>query len=105
MRSTMTLAIAAAASTSLLGLSVPASANPAACAVRADIVQKLDETYKEARQAIALTKQGGLLEIFVSEKGTWSILVSTPGGKSCLVAVGENWQQQQQLIAHLGPAA
>jgi hypothetical protein len=101
----MTLAIAAAASSALLGLSLPANANPAACASRTEIVQKLDETYKEARQAIALTKQGGLLEIFVSAKGSWSILVSNPNGKSCLVAVGENWQQQQQLVAHLGPGA
>jgi hypothetical protein len=102
MRSTMTLAIAAVAASSLLGLTT-ASANPAACAPRAAIVQKLDETYKEARQAIALTKQGGLLEIFVSAKGSWSILVSNPNGKACLVAAGENWQQQEQLVAHLGP--
>ena len=103
MRSTMTLAVAAAAASSLLGLTTPASASPAACAPRADIVQKLDETYKEARQAIALTKQGGLLEIFVSAKGSWSILVSSPNGKACLVAAGENWQQQEHLVAHLGP--
>jgi hypothetical protein len=98
----MTLAIAAFAASSLLGLTT-ASANPPACAPRAAIVQKLDETYKEARQAIALTKQGGLLEIFVSAKGSWSILVSSPNGKACLVAAGENWQQQEQLVAHLGP--
>jgi hypothetical protein len=103
MRSTIALSVAAVTASSLLGLTTPASANPAACAPRADIVQKLDETYKEARQAIALTKQGGLLEIFVSAKGSWSILVSSPNGKTCLVAAGENWQQQEQLVAHLGP--
>lgn len=103
MRSTATLAITAAAAIGLFGMTAPASAEQIACAARADIVQKLDETYREARQAIALTKQGGLLEIFVSAKGTWSILVSSPSGKACLVAVGENWQQQEQLVAHLGP--
>lgn len=64
------------------------------CAERDVIVSGLAKQYKEARQAIALTNKGGLLEVYASKAGTWSILVSTPSGKSCVVISGKDWLQK-----------
>lgn len=70
-----------------------ASAAPQ-CDERANVISVLSEKYKEHQSAVGVTMNGALLEIWESEGGeTWSILVTTPGGLSCLVAAGESWQQ------------
>jgi hypothetical protein len=61
------------------------------CAERATIVAKL-VGYREEPEAIGLNNDGTLLEVFVSPQGTWTVLVSSPQGQSCIAAVGEAWQ-------------
>ena len=63
------------------------------CGPRAEIVAQLKKGYDEIRRAAALTKEGSLLEIFVSPTGSFSVLISGPTGKSCLVTAGEGWTQ------------
>jgi hypothetical protein len=31
------------------------------------------------------------LELFASSNGSWTILLSAPTGKSCMIATGEAW--------------
>jgi hypothetical protein len=66
----------------------PASTN---CADRAAIIKKLVGYHEEA-EAIGLNNDGTLLEVFVSPQGTWTVLVSSPQGHSCIAAIGEAWQ-------------
>ena len=40
--------------------------------------------------------QNQLAEILVSKAGTWSIIVTSPEGKSCLVIYGDNWRASTQ---------
>ena len=61
------------------------------CAERAAIVAKL-VGYHEEPEAIGLNNDGTLLEVFVSPQGTWTVLVSSPQGQSCIAAIGEAWQ-------------
>ena len=34
-----------------------------------------------------------MFEVFAGPKGTWTLLVSTPEGPSCIIADGFDWQQ------------
>ena len=45
-----------------------------------------------------MTNTGGLVEVLTDGKGgTWTIIVTTPQGMSCLVAAGEGWRSMQQV--------
>ncbi len=39
-----------------------------------------------------------MFELFVSEKGSWTVVVSEPNGSSCILVSGESWQQLPLLI-------
>lgn len=54
--------------------------------------QSLEESYQEKSIAYGTTASGYLIEIFASKGGkTWTILVTDPEGKSCLFAMGQDW--------------
>jgi hypothetical protein len=45
-----------------------------------------------------VTNSGGLVEVLSDGKGgTWTIIVTTPQGMSCLVAAGEGWRNMEQI--------
>ncbi len=69
----------------------PATAQ-AVCGPHGEVVKKLEGDFKEARAGLGLAGNGGLVELYVSEKGGWSVLVTRPNGMTCLVAAGENWE-------------
>ena len=55
--------------------------------------EAVSERYKEAPVALGLASNGDLLEVFSSDNGsTWTIIVTSPNGTSCLVAAGQDWQ-------------
>lgn len=65
------------------------------CVQRQEMVDFLRKKYKEG-----LTYQGllggttaALYEVFASESGTFTILMSRPDGLSCIVAAGKGWRQ------------
>ena len=64
-----------------------------ACGERDDFVKQIAEGWHEARVAAAVTRRGALLEVFASKEGTWSILMTLPGDKTCIVEAGDQgWQ-------------
>lgn len=63
------------------------------CADRDRIVERLAAGYGETRQTVGIGSDNTLVEVFASlETGTWTIVVTTPGGPSCLVASGQAYQ-------------
>jgi hypothetical protein len=62
------------------------------CAPRSVIVSELAEKYKEKQTAMGLETNGRLIEVFVSNNGSFTILVSYPNNLSCIATSGENWQ-------------
>ncbi len=64
------------------------------CAPRDEIVAQLTQQYKETPEANGITPQGLLLEVFVSERRSFTVLLTTPQGLSCVAVVGENWERQ-----------
>jgi hypothetical protein len=85
-------------------ISSPAIAQQAVCGNREELVSRLETGYFESQVAIGLDSNGMLIEIFVSkEKGTFSIVRTTPTGVSCLMTAGDNWLDIQ-LEEDKGPA-
>jgi hypothetical protein len=79
-----------------------AKAEPA-CGHRVDVLKELSERYKEAPVALGLASNGSLLEVLSSDGGTtWTIIVTSPDGTSCLVAAGEDWQPTKPVTQASG---
>jgi hypothetical protein len=96
LRRTIMAGVAAGAAL-LPGMAVAQNAQPAACAERASLVQSLSNNYAEQPTSMGLAANGAVFEIFTSETGSWTILVTRPDGVSCLMATGENWETLPQL--------
>ncbi len=63
------------------------------CDQRTKVLGHLAQKYKEAPIAIGVTSSGGIVEVLTTGDGeTWTIILSTPNGTSCLVAAGEGWR-------------
>jgi hypothetical protein len=63
------------------------------CDQRARVIGHLAQKYKEAPVAIGVTTTGGMVEVLTTgDGGTWTIILSSPNGTSCLVAAGEGWR-------------
>ncbi|NIA67767.1 hypothetical protein HBA54_04115 [Pelagibius litoralis] len=62
------------------------------CAPRDAILQSLAKNYKEAPVNMGVVSTGALLEVLVSLSGSWTIIVTMPGGATCLVSSGEGWR-------------
>ncbi len=61
------------------------------CGNRDKMVDTLNKRFKESRFAMGLSSRVSLLEIFVSKKGTWTILTTRANGRTCIVAAGKSW--------------
>lgn len=62
------------------------------CGPRDTVAARLAERYGETRRATGLAT-GAVVEIFAStDTGSWTIAVTTPDGRMCLVAAGQGWQ-------------
>ena len=69
------------------------------CNTRDSVLTLLANKYKEAPVAVGVTNTGGLVEVLSTGDGnTWTIIVTTPQGMSCLVAAGEGWRAVDKAI-------
>ena len=80
---------------------VPASAGPQ-CAARADIIKALGAKFHESEAGRGLINRDVVLEIFVSDQGSWTVLASDTKGQSCVLSVGEGWDSQSITAAMPG---
>ena len=94
--------IALAAGFIVLTAPAVAHAQFAMCGARAQIVEQLKTKYKEAPQAVGIVFDNGVAELFVSEKGTWTMLMTLAGGKSCIIAAGHSWDAVPTLARGTG---
>ena len=76
----------AAAQTMMPGVRMP-------CHDANEIAKQLSRKYDEAPVAFGLQTNGNLLQVYASEqKGTWTVVSTTPQGLSCIVAAGQRWE-------------
>lgn len=69
----------------------PASAQ-LACGQHTEVVTTLSKKYSEKPVSMGLGSNGAMIEVFASNKGTFTIVITRPNGNSCLVATGEGWK-------------
>jgi len=63
------------------------------CGQRASIIDGLNKKYKEQPNAFGISGDKTLVELFTSESGSWTMLMTRPGGVACIMAVGQSWEQ------------
>ena len=74
-----------------------------ACGARNSVVANLGEKYGEVRRGGGLTGSTAIFEIWASEAtGSWTILKTTPNGLTCVMAVGEGWQDDVGKVTPAG---
>lgn len=62
------------------------------CGQRVDIIDTLKKRYQEEPVSMGLAGNGGVVEVFASTKGSWTIIVTRPTGVACVVSAGEAWE-------------
>jgi hypothetical protein len=80
------------AAPALLVAAGPADAAGRICGERATIVRSLEQRHHERPRALGLSADGGVVEVLVSPKGGWTILLTYPDRPTCIIAIGEAWQ-------------
>lgn len=64
------------------------------CGDRAKLAAALKNKYQEVPVALGVSqKNTEAFEIFASAKGTWSLVMTTSTGKTCIMAVGHSWTE------------
>lgn len=74
-------------------MSMPAFAAAIRCGPHELVTSMLAEQYQEQRQSIGLSETGLLMEVFASTAGSWTILLTSPGGLACIIAVGDGYEK------------
>ncbi|MBJ6126109.1 hypothetical protein [Microvirga splendida] len=74
----------------------PASAQ-SACGPREQLAKLLSDRYKEDPVGMGLSQPGQVLEVFASSNGSWTMVMTMPDGKACMIAAGENWEMMTKL--------
>ncbi|MCC7047262.1 MAG: hypothetical protein IT562_11170 [Alphaproteobacteria bacterium] len=91
-----------------LGLALALLAMPAeaqqrpACGDRSDLLAQLKDKYQETPTGFGMTGQGSVVELITSEQGTWTLVLTYPNGRSCLMATGEGWELWRARLAGKG---
>ena len=71
------------------------------CGPHDKIAEVLGARFQESRQALGLTGSIAVIELYVSERGTWTLTSSDVAGLTCIVASGEDWQHFPKEVAGL----
>ena len=100
------VALAAGATGLIIALSsaspVQSQGPPGGCYPRDYLMAWLQETFDEAPIGIGVAN-GKLVELLTSEDGvTWTLIITSPDGVSCLMVGGEAWRQLRPPLK--GPA-
>ena len=79
-----------------------AQAQTMPCAPRAQVLDMLSQA-EQTRRAIGHAGQAGM-ETYASDTGTWTITISLPDGRMCLLANGQDYTARDELFPASGTA-
>lgn len=95
-------AFSAAIIVGLAATAVPSHAR-SVCAERDHLTMGLADKFGESRIAGGLQSETKMVEVFMSEKtGSFTILLTTPDGQSCIVSSGKSWTTFEPILAPVG---
>jgi hypothetical protein len=85
----------------LAALAASGSAFAGPCASHDDIASALGNKFSENRQSLGLANGSQVFELYVSSRGSWTLVATDTKGKSCIVAAGDAWQNDRKVVAGL----
>ncbi len=62
------------------------------CGERERLVGELENQFNESATAVGMVSSDAVVEIFVSDAGTWTIIATGTDGQSCILSAGEGWE-------------
>ena len=65
------------------------------CAKRPDMVKRLTETYGASLAATGVRDMDAVMEVWTAPSGNWTLVQSYANGRSCILAMGANWDMPQ----------
>ena len=87
---------AAALVAGVVSFAAQASAlDPRLCTQHGDLVNQLGKKYGESVTASGFDGAGNFVQVFSSKTGSWTIAISTPGGQTCVISAGNDWQKEE----------
>jgi hypothetical protein len=63
------------------------------CGPRDQVVKVLSAKYHESQRALGLINEKAMMEVYISSRGTWTMVVTNEAGISCVLAAGEAWDE------------
>ena len=79
-----------------MAMASPTAAQSICLPERSAMLDKLSTKYQEQPVAMGIASTGHLIEVLTTEDGkTWTIIMSAPKGKTCMVAEGKDWRGGQ----------
>ena len=73
------------------------------CAKHETLAQILDSRFGEQQMGMGLAGKEAMVELFVSAKGTFTLVTTDTKGLSCIVGAGDSWEKlepKQQLTSN-----
>ena len=68
------------------------------CDTQANFLARFAKKYQETPTAVGITSKGGLIQVLTTTTGnTWTIVITTPQGMTCVVTAGENWRSREKV--------
>ena len=65
----------------------------APCGSHDAVAKSLNTKFKEARRVMGVVNAKAVMEIFMSQQGTWTVVVTDTSGTACIIAAGQDWQE------------
>jgi len=82
------------ASAAILLSTLSPEAQTRKCGKRSSVIKVLIEKYKETPRALGLSSANKIaMEIYASEKGSWTVMMTMTNGTTCIMAAGHSWQE------------
>lgn len=91
-RTSIVLAALAVTASVAFAPAAAAQGGPMVCGERVAIVNSLQSGHDEQKTAAGLSGTGAVIELFTGDTGSWTLLVTLPGGPTCLLGAGEAWE-------------
>ena len=83
----------------VMAMSTHAQAAGMACGERTALLKALNDKYKESPRALGLSSSGkAMFEVFTSKTGTWTIVMTTTKGVTCIMAAGHSWEDALEVV-------
>jgi len=75
-----------------------ANAQSRVCGERAKLTSHLSKHYAENPLGLGVGGSGKTVyEVYTSQKGTWTVLMTATNGVTCIMATGHSWRHEDQV--------